>query len=173
MTKVAFLESLKQFTLDATEDLLMPVAMQKGDSQQICRAPDVYLMSLPDFKSAEKKAPYVIHQLLPGTDVQAEGKPLRSTVEVRSIFTVCSPCKTGTDSVFPDKQEGWLMLLNFMERVRISLLKAVVIDNRYMLDLSVGIESLPYPESQETAITPYCVGEMRSTWVLPAVKREV
>ena len=61
------------------------------------------------------------------------------------------------------------MLLNLMERLRIYLLKQVVIGGQFQLDLKAGLESLVYPD--DTA--PYYAGEMLSTWILPAVEREV
>lgn len=57
MTCVVLLEQLKAFTEDVMKDLLLPVAMQKGDTEQEGRPPAVYLMRLPDSKSAQKKAP--------------------------------------------------------------------------------------------------------------------
>jgi hypothetical protein len=61
------------------------------------------------------------------------------------------------------------MLLNLMERLRVELLKTVVLDNRYQLDLKEGLDSIIYPD--ETA--PYYAGEIVSTWTIPAITREV
>ena len=59
MTKVILLEQLKIFTEDATGDLLLPVARQKGDSGPPApRAAEVYRARLPDSTAAKKKAPY-------------------------------------------------------------------------------------------------------------------
>jgi hypothetical protein len=69
----------------------------------------------------------------------------------------------------PDEEEGALLLLNLMERLRIRLLKDVVIAGQFELDLEAGLETLIYPD--DTA--PYYAGELLSTWKLPAVEREV
>ena len=61
------------------------------------------------------------------------------------------------------------MLVNLMERLRISLLRKVVIGGQFQLDLEAGLETLIYPD--DTA--PYYAGEMISTWKLPSVEREV
>ena len=101
----------------------------------------------------------MLHQLITGMDRQPQGQRAESTAKVRSICCVYSD----------DEQEGGLMLLNLMERMRIALLKQVVIGNQFTLDLDAGLETMAYPD--DTA--PYFVGEMLSTWKLPAVEREV
>lgn len=159
MTRIALLERLRDFTKAATAELMMPVRMQKGDTEQQYRPTAVYLMRLPDGKSATKKAPYVLHQLITGKDQQSRGQNIEASAQVRSICCVYND----------DEQEGGLMLLNLVERLRVALLKQVVIGGQFTLDLEVGLEVLIYPD--DTA--PYFVGEMISTWKLPAIEREV
>lgn len=159
MTRIILLERLRDFTREATADLIMPTRIQKADEEQGYRPADIYLMRLPDGTAATKKAPYVMHQLITGMDQQPQGQRAESTAKVRSICCVYSD----------DEQEGGLMLLNLMERMRIALLKQVVIGNQFTLDLDAGLETMVYPD--DTA--PYFVGEMLSTWKLPAVEREV
>lgn len=160
MTKNILLDRLRDFTLDATSDIIMPVKRQKDDKEDPKpRAADVYRMRLPDSKSATKKAPYIIHQIITGKDVQPTGDLEQASATVRSIFCVYND----------DEQEGGLMLLNLMERLRIELLKKVVIGDQFQLDLESGLESLVYPD--ETA--PFFAGEMVSVWKLPAIEREV
>lgn len=159
MTRIILLERLRDFTREATADLIMPTRIQKADEKQSYRTADIYLMRLPDGTAATKKAPYVLHQLITGMDRQPQGQRAESTAKVRSICCVYSD----------DEQEGGLMLLNLMERMRIALLKQVVIGNQFTLDLDAGLETMVYPD--DTA--PYFVGEMLSTWELPAVEREV
>lgn len=159
MTRIILLERLRDFTREATADLIMPTRIQKADEKQGYRTADIYLMRLPDGTAATKKAPYVLHQLITGMDRQPQGQRAESTAKVRSICCVYSD----------DEQEGGLMLLNLMERMRIALLKQVVIGNQFTLDLDAGLETMVYPD--DTA--PYFVGEMLSAWELPAVEREV
>ena len=47
MTSVVLLEQLKAFTEKIMADMILPVAMQQGDTEQAYRAPEVYLMPLP------------------------------------------------------------------------------------------------------------------------------
>ena len=159
MTRVILLERLRDFTHDATADLIMPTRIQKADEEQAYRPADIYLMRLPDGTAATKKAPYVLHQLITGMDQQPQGQRSKSTAKVRSICCVYND----------DEQAGGLMLLNLMERMRIALLKQVVIGKQFTLDLDAGLEMMVYPD--DTA--PYYVGEMISTWKLPAIEREV
>lgn len=160
MDRVALLECLKLESEEATKDLLLPVAMQKGDKKQPeDRAAKIYLMRVPDGRAATKKAPYILHQVITGKDQQPHGEQDESSTTVRSIFAV----------YHSDEQVGGLALLNLMERLRIHLLKKVVIGDQFELDKEEGVEVLVYPD--DTA--PYYAGEMVTTWKLPAVEREV
>lgn len=159
MNRITLLEQLRDITKTATGDIILPVKEQKGDAEKITRAADIHLMRLPDSRAAQKKAPYIIHQLITGKDIQPQGEDESASAVVRSIFCVYND----------DEEEGSLMLVNLMERLRIHLLKQVVIGDQFQLDLVAGLESMIYPE--DTA--PYYAGEMVSTWILPAIQREV
>lgn len=154
MNRVMLLEELKKFSEEKLRDLIMPTRMQKGDTSQNYRPADIHLMRLPDSTSAQKKAPYIIHQLIQGKDIQG-----KSDATIRSICAVYSD----------NEEEGGLMLLNLMERLRVSLLRQVVIGDQFQLDLDAGLEIIAYPE--DTA--PYFAGEMISTWKIPIIEREV
>lgn len=157
MDSVVLLETLKKETALLVKDLVMPVRMQKGDKEQLHRVADVYKMRLPDSTAATKKAPYILHQVITTSTEQPSGKRVESKVVVRSIFCVYND----------DEQEGSLMLLNLMERVRIGLLKKCTIGKMFALDLRQPLEQLVYNE--DTA--PYYAGEMITTWTIPAVNR--
>lgn len=156
---VAFMNELGGFTKAATADIIMPTRVQKGDGERLFRTADVYLMRLPDSKSATKKAPYILHQLITCKDQQTHGQRPKAVATVRSIFTVYNE----------DEQEGGWMLLNLVERVRIASLKAVSIGRRFRIDLDAGLEFTVYPE--DTA--PYYAGEMFTQWEIPSIEREV
>lgn len=158
MTRITLLEQLRDFTKEATAELIMPTRMQKGDTEQKYRPADVYLMRLPDGTSATKKAPYVLHQLITGKDQQSSGNRIESTAQIRSICCVCND----------DEQDGNLMLLNLMERIRTALLKRVTIGGGFTLNANAGLEYQVYSDNA----VPYFAGEMISTWKLPAIERE-
>lgn len=159
MNRVILLQCLKDFTEEATKDLLMPVKIQSEKDTETERRAEVHLMRLPDSKAAHKKAPYVLHQFITGEDQQTPGNRDTSTATVRSIFCVYSD----------NEEKGGLILLNLMERLRIALLRQRVIGEQFTLDLEAKLEALCYPD--DTA--PYFAGEMVSVWKLPAVEREV
>ena len=159
MTKVDLLDSLQAFTQAAVKDVILPVKIQKSGEEQQYRAADVYKMRLPDSSAATKKAPYIIHQIITSKDDQQEGQLPDSSAVVRTIF--CVYCD--------DEQEGAMMLLELIERLRIELLRHIVIGEQFMLDLKKGMEVLIYPD--DTA--PYYAGEMVSNWTFPSVEREV
>lgn len=153
MTAVILLEQLAAFTEEATKDLIMPTKMQSADDEPIFRSAEVHKMRLPDSRSAKKKAPYIIHQVITGKDTTD------SSAVVRSIFCVYNE----------REDEGGLMLLNLMERLRIALLKAGTVGEQFTLDINAGMERMIYPD--DTA--PFYTGEMISTWKMPRVEREV
>jgi len=160
MTKRDLLTVLKKFTEEATKDLIMPVKEQKDDQEKPKpRAAKVYIMRLNKSKEAEKSAPHIIHSIVTGRDSQAEGDYPEASTLVRTIFGV----------YHDDEQEGSLMLLDLMERMRISLLTKVLFDGRFMLDTQEGIDTIIYPDN----IWPYYAGEMVTAWRIPAIKREV
>lgn len=161
MNRITLLEQLRDISKTATGDLILPVREQKGDTEETIksRAADIHLMRLPDSGAAQKKAPYIIHQLITGKDIQPQGENEMASAVVRSIFCVYNN----------NEEEGALMLVNLMERIRIHLLRQVVIGDQFQLDLEAGLESMIYPD--DTA--PYYAGEMVSTWILPAIQREV
>ena len=160
MVRNDFLDSMKAFTEDAVKDYILPVRRQDTTETQEYRCAAVYKMRLPDSRSAQKKAPYIIHQIVTADDAQTEGELVKSSLLLRSIFCVYSA----------DEQEGALMLLELMERFRVKLLRTRVLDKRYALDLTASaMQSLIYPD--DTA--PYFAGEIATTWLMPAINREV
>ena len=163
MTKVDLLDALTEWTECTTKDLLLPVRVQQEGETSTKRPAKVYKQRLPDSKQPAKKAPYIIHSVVNSTHKQSRGELITSHTIIRSIFCVYSE----------DEQEGSLMLLNLMERIRIGLLKDPIIRNQFECVLTDeddgGIEDLVYPD--DTA--PYYMGEMLTVWDMPKVKREV
>lgn len=159
MNKVILLEQLKEFTELAIKDLLMPVRPQENSPQEPPRPARVHLINLPSGRGPTEQAPYVIHRIITGKDEQPAGEREQAETLVRTVFAVYNP----------DEQEGGLMLLNLMERLRIALLQRRVLGGQFALDMQAGIESLIYPDNN----APFYLGEMMSRWWLPAIKREL
>lgn len=163
MTKVILLKELKAFTSAVTGDLLLPVRPSEEDeTPPLPRPAGVYQMRLPKLRDAERKAPYILHQVLTGKDIQAAGmKAPEASAVVRTVFCV----------YHEDEEEGVLALLNLMERLRIALLERPVLPGPFALDLKAGLETLAYPDDSEPRTAPYYLGEMISSWMLPPVGR--
>ena len=159
MTKEQLLDDLKSFLVGVTKHYELPEALQKGDTEQKFRAPEIYKMRLPNSNDAKKKAPYLIVQYVTGKDYHRQLQQSQSTAIVRLIFCVYNK----------DEEEGALSLLNVMETVRLELMKQVLIGKCFKLDTDAGVESLVYPE--DTA--PYYAGEMMFTVFVPPTEREV
>lgn len=159
MTRTGLLQSLKDFTEDATKDLLLPVRRQKSDAEEPAdRQAKVYMTRLPEMKASENKAPYIVHSIITGRDAQTQGEQVKCMATVRSTFCVYNQ----------DEETGGLDLLNLTERLRIGLLKKIVV-GAFEMDMQQGIELLVYPDDT----SPYYLAEMVTTWKLPPIKREV
>lgn len=167
MTKVMLLRELKTFTEAVIQDLRFPVQPQEEDElPPQDRVADVYIPRLPELRSYVRKAPFITHEIVTGKDKldpdPRGGKRLDCTAVVRSCFCV----------YHPNEQEGTLALLTLMEQMRISLLERPVLGGQFTLDLDAGIETLVYPVNpNQTAQSPFYLGEMITTWGLPPVKR--
>ena len=160
MNRVFLLDALKVFTEESVKDILLPVRQQSDDDgPPEPRPPKVYRMRLKKESESTKAAPYIIHQLITSADRQPSGEQEQGRATVRSIFCV----------YHEDSEEGALALLGLMERQRIDLLRTVVLENQYQLDLESGLEMLIYPDGT----APYFAGEMICTWIMPGVRREV
>ncbi len=161
MTRNKLLQDLKELCEEATSDMVLPTIVTKGDEEFTERAPDVYKMRLPNSRDAKKYAPYIIVQYVNGVDKQKstmQSTP-QGTAVVRFIF--CVYCR--------DEQEGSMMLLNVMDRVRMKLLKKVVAGSQFKLDTTEeGLESLVYTDDT----SPFFAGEMIGTFIMPSIERE-
>lgn len=153
------LNVLKDFIQNAVKDLILPVRQRQNETGDGARAAKVYRMRVPSSRDAERQVPYIIVQLAEGTDIQNAGQTIDASAEVRLVFAVY--CR--------DEEEGSMHLLNLMERVRIALLRTVIIGGMYEIDLTKGVDAMPYPD--DTA--PYYIGSMDFTVKTPAVEREV
>jgi hypothetical protein len=169
MTKITLLEQLKAFTEAHISDLLLPVQQQEEDEAPPSdRAVTVYIPCLPELRSYAQKAPFMTHEIVTGRDDLEElpggGSSPRSSAVVRTCFCV----------YHKNEQEGRLALITLMERMRIALLEEVVIGKQFKLDLKAGVETLVYPGNpNQTAVSPFYLGEMITTWKLPNIERKI
>lgn len=170
-TKVGLLHALKAFTEKATGDMPLKVKRQSRDEREPKPRPAaVFLTRLPDMMSFEKKAPFILHQVVTGLDALGNvnkgtgmqiRRELKSSCVIRSVFCVYNP----------NEEEGGLELLNLMEEMRTNLLQFPILNEVFELDLDEGISQMVYPETGERGTAPYYLGEMVTVWKLPTIKR--
>ncbi len=168
MTRITLLEQLKAFSEEHTGDLLLPVQPQEDDENPPDRAPTVHIPCLPELHSYEQYAPFMTHEVVTGKDnVKTDERGLkkkRSITVIRTCFCV----------YHKNEQQGKMALLTLMERMRLALLEQVIIGAQFKLDVEAGMETLVYPGNpNQTAVSPFYLGEMLTTWNLPPIERKV
>lgn len=154
MTPTDLMEQFKSFTEEALKDLIMPIQTPPTKEAK-SRAPEVFLMNLPDEKAMKERAPYVLLQFLNGDDSQSEGEEQESICNIRVV--VCAYSE--------NLSEGPLQVLNMLTRLRTALLTKRVVAKRYAMRLP--LEYLVYPENP----VPFFFGEMMTVWELPIIQR--
>ena len=161
MNKADMLENLKIFVQDSTRSMVWKTSVQREDQLELeeVRPLAVYLQALPDMKSWQKKAPYVILQVLTGTDKQDTGDTPKSSCTFRMVFCLYNE----------DAEQGMMEVLQLIEHVRIDLLRIQIIGKKYQLDMQEQLSELFY--SNESA--PYFGGEISGVFRMPSVDREV
>ncbi|MBO4945505.1 MAG: hypothetical protein J6C91_09670, partial [Muribaculaceae bacterium] len=97
------MEQFKSFTEEALKDLIMPIQTPPTKEAK-SRAPEVFLMNLPDEKAMKERAPYVLLQFLNGDDSQSEGEEQESICNIRVV--VCAYSE--------NLSEGPLQVLNML-----------------------------------------------------------
>lgn len=160
MNRIMLLEALKQRQTEDLKDLLMPTAPKKDKPSEL-RTVEIFKGKLPDRKSETEKAPYIVNAVLNSNFYRNPGEEPTGLCTIRS--TIC---------VYNEHQEeGILMVLNILERLRISWLKNPIVDGVFELlfDEEHQIQDLVYPD--DTA--PFFMADLVTVWKLPPVEREV
>lgn len=128
--------------------------LQAELADDVTTVPSIHLGFLPQKTHATieiPEFPFIIIRPLEGQDEVSNNK-----THIKLLF--------GTES--PDN-DGFMDVLNLMERVRISLLKVGVLDSRYAIERPYKwkfYDEQPFPE---------WVGEAMTLWTLPTIIQEV
>ncbi len=160
MNRVMLLEALKVRQAEDLKDLLMPTVPKKDKPSEL-RTVEIFKGKLPDRKSETEKAPYIVNAILNSNFFRNPGEEPTSLVTVRSTLCVYNQ----------NNEEGVLMILNLLERLRISYTKDPILDNTFQMlfDEEHPIQDLVYPD--ETM--PFFMADQVTVWSLPPVEREV
>ena len=161
-------ESVAAWLREITKDKLFFTNRQGADEPDDPYGPiSVYPFSLPTFREAQKKVPYIIVQPVSGTDIQAPGEDVQSSIMTRLIMAFYNPKD--------DEQEGARVLQEMIDFLRVKIGRRCVIPDwkrhvpLYSVDLFQGITWDDFHEDTR----PYTVGWIEMTWNLQPVKREV
>jgi hypothetical protein len=161
MTALELLETLAEFIREHTKDLILETRGKEINEDE--REPDgertayIYKMRLPDENAVIDNIPYILLQVLTGSDEQEEGQSPTSECKIRIVVVTYSS----------DYSKGKIDVMNIIERLRIALLRQEVIGGKFQL--KHPIERVYYPDDQ----APYFDGEMMTNWFLPPVYRKV
>ena len=160
MNRVMLLEALKVRQTEDLNDLLMPTVPKK-DKPSVLRPVEIFKGKLPDRKSETEKAPYIVNAVLNSNFYRNPGEEPTGLCTIRSTMCVYNE----------NNEEGSLMILNLLERLRISYLKNPIVDGVFelMFDEEHPIQDLVYPD--ETM--PFFMADQVTVWKLPPVEREV
>lgn len=159
MTPINLIDALKEFIEEQVKDIFLSVRTKGENAPPQSRAAGVYKMRLPDKDSETKLVPYILLQFLTGKDAQEPGNDPESECKVRIVVATYSE----------DGGVGAYDVLNVITRIRVALLKTGIIAEQFLLKLESPLEYIVYTD--DTA--PYYLGEMITTWELPAIEREV
>ena len=177
MTRNDFLDAVAEYTAKVLGELRLPRntdpdEIGEEDPEAVFKTDGetevpiaVFKRRLPDMLSSTAPAPYVLHQIVTGTDGLDKDRRPKSTVLLRSVFCIYHPVPFAG----AEEDEGAERAMEVVERFRTAILRDGIIANRYKLDLDAGeVETLYYPDDMR----PYYIAEIASNWDVPSVKME-
>lgn len=151
MTLENLLDDLKAFLQEDLKEIRLPVN-PKSNEDTAPRAFTVYKMGLPEPEDWEGRIPYIILQMLNGTDSEKE-----NTVKVRILITLFNR----------DREEGRMTLLHVVQKLRLDLQRKGVIGRRFVLQQP--FEYLFYTDDTG----PYHLAEIMTVFSVPPIERDV
>lgn len=151
------LDNLDALIKDQTKDLLLPLRVDRGESRENgekFRAPLTFTMDLPKKEDDTRLAPYILTQILTGTDEQQPAEDPSSVCSVRVVVVLyCN-----------DMGEGKRNVLNVITRLRMELLKRRIIGKHFTLAGKIDWVVDPRPP-----VGSYFSGEMLMNFKLPPI----
>lgn len=156
-TVEALLDALKEFIEEDLKDYRLPVKQDGWKGQPLQRPIKVHSLVMPDPDEKHERIPYILLQPLNGKDGLTPGGQSEAEASVRIVVTLFNR----------DKREGRIQLLHIIERLRMDLIGKTVIGKTF--ELKLPMEWLIYPDEMEW----YHLGEISTTWSLPAPERKV
>lgn len=162
------LKEQREFIQNALKDYRLPVKKPaKGKPPE--RAIKAHRMLVPDPEAEaeldaegwdeeeREQIPYIMIQVLNGSDSRGDNGQMESRVGVRFVITIYNS----------DTWEGRMQVLHIVQHLRRELIRKTVIGKTF--ELLWPLEYLIYPD--ETA--PYHLGEISTVWSVPPVERDL
>lgn len=150
------LDNLQDFIKETMKGYSLFVKQEGWNDQPLTREAEVSQMIMPDADEEHERIPYILLQMLNGSDKRDNSGRMVSKVNVRIVIAIYNK----------DKLEGRLQLLRIVQKIRFELWNAGVIGKTFTLD---NLEFLLYPDDTEW----YHMGEMSTDWIIPPVQRDL
>ncbi len=151
------LDSLDALIKEQTKDLLLPLRVDRGENRENgekFRAPLTFTMDLPKKEDDTRLAPYILTQILTGTDEQKPAEDPSSVCSVRVVVVLYCD----------NMGEGKRNVLNVITRLRMEMLKRKIIGKHFVL--ADKIDWVVDPRS----VGSYFSGEMLMNFKLPPIE---
>lgn len=150
------LDDLQDFIKETMKDYPLFVKQEGWDDQPLTRGAEVSQMIMPDADEEHERIPYILLQMLNGSDKRDNSGRMVSKANVRIVIAIYNK----------DRLEGRLQLLRIVQKIRFDLWDAGIIGRIFMLD---SLEFLIYPDETEW----HHLGEMSTDWIIPSVQRDL
>ena len=150
------LDDLQEFIQETLKDYRLHVKQEGWEGQPLTRDVEVSQMIMPDPDEEHEAVPYILLQLLNGSDKRNQRGRMESKTNVRIIIVIYNP----------NKLEGRLQILRIIQKIRYEIHRAGVIGKMFGID---SLEYLIYPDDQQS----YHMGEMSTEWTIPPVERDL
>ena len=150
------LDDLQEFIQQILSNYRLFVKQDGWQDQPQMRDAEVSQMIMPDPDEEHERVPYVLLQLINGSDKKRNDGTMESRVEVRIVIVLYNQ----------DKPAGRLQVLRVVQKIRYELWRAGEIGKMFTLE---GLEYLIYPDDTNW----YHMGELSTEWAVPAVERDL
>lgn len=158
MTPVLLLDALEEFVKEQTKNMMLESRVKRGTEDNKLRSPNVFKQDFPEPDDSTQKIPYILLQILTGKDDWKPGDDPESECKVRIVLATYSE----------DGSKGAIDLLNLILKIKNELEAVGVIEGGQFV-MQYPVEYYVYQDRTP----PYHLGEMITTWSLPAIEREV
>ena len=150
------MDDLQEFIQETLKDYRLNVKQEGWDGQPQMRDAKVWQMVMPEPDEETERVPYILLQLLNGSDKRNERGQMESRANVRIIIEIYNS----------DRLEGRLQVLRIVQKLRYEIQRAGVIGKMFKIG---NLEYLFYPDDTQG----YHAGEMSTDWIIPPVERDL